>query len=195
MILLSVKNMNRNSTGLRPHPQRKLSMVMPFAELEKNDKLSCIVPKVHIYQQWRWADIIKCAKKNNHYFQQDCIVAFLSSSVLPKDIAVDIASYKYQLSNETIIKIIDFAQHYKYMCTLRNGRQGEGLDMPLSLTPLYKHKKWLRKNQQPRLRRSQPEFLEEIRNRAYLILYRQSKLSGDVERQIAMFLLILLHLA
>jgi hypothetical protein len=195
MVHLSAANLERNSTGFPPHYHTPLPILTPFAGMEYDDKLRSLVPKVSKYPQLRWQDIIRQEQKRAQLLKVDYIVGFTSSSKLPNVIASKIASFKYSLSDTTIIKLIDFAIYYKDLCILLNGRGGEGLTMPLSLTPLHKHKLWLLKNQQPRKQRSQPDFLKEIRNRAYIILYRQCKLCGNVETQISMFLLILLHLA
>ena len=148
------------------------------------------------YIKRRWASIVRNEEIKNieqtRRLRASCIVGFSADSTLPQDMASVVASYiKKPINDLAIYQISALDKHLKRMKILKNGRGGEGLHMPLSLTPLYKHKLWLLENQQPRLRFSQPDFRKEIRMRAHLSLYRRLHLQGNVEEQLSEFLLIL----
>ena len=130
-------------------------------------------------------------KQNN--YNASSIVAFASSSRLPKDVSIGIANFfPVSIRNKTIQAIDNIISFHKYMEILRNGSRGEGLILPLSLTPPHRIKAWLRKYQQPRLLMSQPEFHDEIRKKAIIILFHKLNLQGNVEKKLTTFAIYLL---
>ena len=142
----------------------------------------------HCHWRRRWGKIIADENEHKDRLKAATIVAFAASSTLPEAIARELVSF-IPTSISTIAKITDFVHRHQLMQTtiLQTGRGGEGLHLPLSLTPLYKHKQWLRENQQPRLRFSQPDFRKQIRECAHQVICRQSGFGSDVETQLSAF--------
>ena len=167
--------------GYRPHFHIPPPPLSPFAGLE--------APEASKYQQLRWRRFISEEEKKQHLCKVDCIVGFTSR--LPCVMAAEIASFQDNLlSDATLIKVIQFAKELKDAWLGRNGRGGEGLCFGLKdRNP----KKWLRENQHPRLPFSDRDFSKEITNRAFIKLYKQYKLRGNVETQLSTFLYLLLN--
>ena len=148
------------------------------------------------YQKRLWAIIVgKEEQRHTAEIQSHnaaCIVAFSASNTLPAAIASIVAEYiPKPIHKKTIQQISRLSYKMKKWSRLKNGRGGEGLHMPLALHSNYKV--WLRKNQQPRLRLSQPEFRKEIRNKAHLSLWRRLHLRGSIEEKLSNFFLFLLY--
>ena len=150
------------------------------------------------YNPHRWKSIVDREKNTNalqtQSLEASCIVGFSANSTLPKDIAREIASFiKKPITDLTILHISHLVQHLQRQEVLRNGRGGEGLTLPLELTPRHRINEWLRKNQQPRLCFSQPAFKIEIRKQAHIALFRRLSLPCDTEAKLSTFFLLLLH--
>ena len=139
-----------------------------------------------------WKRIITYENKQNSLLSAAIVIAFAASNTLPKDITREFVRF-LPISIPTIAKITDLVQRHQRKDILINGRGGEGLEMPLFLTPLSEHKLWLLKNQQPRLRFSQPDFRKQIRERAHLTLFRQLAFSGDIQTQLSAFVSYLIN--
>lgn len=141
-----------------------------------------------------WSKIISTENARMTNFAKGSLSAFDSIRALPPlptDIMQEITSF-IPISSQTITKISRLVQWRRKWYTLINGRGGEGLHLPLSLHP--NHTLWLRKNQQPKLRFSQPDFNKQIKERACHILFRQSRLCGDIETQLTLFVDYLIDL-
>ena len=153
------------------------------------------------YQKRRWSMIIakeeNIQKRRQERHNAACIIAFGGDSTLPAVIASIVASYiPKPMHYEAIQQISHFSYKMKKWARLKNGPpgargQGGVLHMPLALHSNYEA--WLMKNQQPRLRFSQPEFRAEIRNKAHLFLYRRLNLRGSIEEKLSNFFLLLLY--
>ena len=121
-----------------------------------------------------------------------CIVAFAAANTLPAVVASVVAAYiPKPIHRKTIQQISRLSYKMK-----KGGRpksvRGIG-ELNISYPCHSTYEVWLRKNQQPRLRLSQPEFRKEIRVKAHMSLWRRLHLRGSVEEKLSNFFLLLLH--
>ena len=135
----------------------------------------------------RWSKIIDSENERISLLETTATNAFDSNSTLPTlptDIVREMMSF-IPISISTLAIITDLVQRYHRRYILINGRGGEGLHLPLSIHP--NHAVWLRENQQPKLRFSQPDFRKQITERAHQVLFRQLELQGDTDTQLSDF--------
>jgi len=140
-----------------------------------------------------WDKIITEEKEHKNSFQSSTTTIFDSCGTLPTlpaDVVQEIMTFM-PISITTLSKISKLVDRYHRMYILINGRGGEGLHLPRSLHPNLAL--WLRENQQPKLRFSQPDFNKQIKECAHQVLFRQLNFCGDIETQLAIFVNYLIN--
>ena len=148
------------------------------------------------HQKRIWSMIIKTEEQRSAAEIQShnaaCIVAFAAANTLPAVVASIVATYISKPMHKRVIQQISRLSYE----IKKGGRPKSVLriaERNISGAIHSNYEVWLRKNQQPRLRFSQPDFRKEIRVKAHLFLYRRLNLRGSVEEKLSNFFLLLLH--
>ena len=148
------------------------------------------------YQKRRWSMIIakeeNIQKRRQERHNAACIIAFGGDSTLPAVIASIVASYIPKPMHKRVIQQISRLSYRIKKGGRPKSVRGIG-ELNISYPCHSTYEVWLRKNQQPRLRLSQPEFRKEIRVKAHLFLWRRLHLRGSVEEKLSKFFLLLHH--
>ena len=145
------------------------------------------------YTADRWLELVAEEKQNQAKMailhEAACVVGLTSSSVLPADIAKNVASFiPIPFTARTVLRTIcvarsDRDQEPKVLGGYGRQRGGEGLHCT---------EKWKIKHQRPRLPFSEYQFQRYIMFEAHLFMSRRLKLQGTHDERLSALLLTLI---